>query len=173
MRCRLFAAQAGQCRRGSLQPLRGLLDGAGQQGVRGEFAEDPVAVLECSPNGRGEAHGLPKVVHPVPGIALRDRARIGTGSRVKRNLRRHRCEICQRGGEVGEDRIHLRRVRGDVDGHFACHDVPALPVGDQLADLRGVAADHRALGRGDHRHDDVLDAAAGQFVADGLLGQID
>ena len=64
---------------------------------------------------------------------------------------------------LAEDRIDLRRMKGDIGGDLAGHHLPLLPGRDQIANRLGGTADHRGLRRGHHRHYDVVDAAGHQL----------
>ena len=160
---RLFAAHAGQSSQRHVETAGGLLESVGEQRVRRQLREDPVAVLQSGLHRRGEPHRAAHVVHPVPGVAHRLLARVEQGRRVEGNFRCHRIELGECVGQLVEDRIDLRRMRGDVDGDLAGHHVTLLPGRDQLANRLGGTADHRGLRRGHHRHHDVLDAARRQL----------
>ena len=126
-----------------------------EQRVRCQLGEDPVAVLQSGPHRRGEPHRAPQIVHPIPAVAHRLLARVEQRRRVEGNFRCHRLELREDVGQLVEDRIDLRRMRGDVDGDLAGHHVTLLPRRHQLAHRLGGAADHRGLRRGHHRHHDV------------------
>ncbi len=67
--------------------MGGLFDGAGQQRMRRQLGENPVAVLERRLDRRGEADHLAQVVHPVVLIAARHRPGVLPGRRIERDLR--------------------------------------------------------------------------------------
>ena len=77
----LLPAHAGQRRQPDVEAAGVLLDGVGQQRVRRQFAEDPVAVLQRRLHRGGEADRVAQVVHPVVGVARRQRRAGRTGSR--------------------------------------------------------------------------------------------
>ena len=81
----LLAPHGGQSGQRHVEASRGLLDGVGQQRVRGQLREDPVAVLQRRLHRRGEPHRVTQVVHPVTGIAHRLVARVVQGRRVVRH----------------------------------------------------------------------------------------
>ena len=141
MRQRLLPAHARHGLDRDARGVGGLLDRTGQQGVRGGLAEHPVSVVQGGLDRRREAHRLPQVVDPVTGVEGGSGARILKGRRVIRHLRFPRNQVGECSGQVGEDGVDLRRVRGDVDGHLAGHHVDGLPCGHQFTDRIGRAAD--------------------------------
>ena len=141
----------------------GLLESVGEQGVRRQLGEDPVAVLQSGLHRRGEPHHAAHIVRPIAGIERRLLARVEQGRRVEGNFRCHRVQLCEYVGQLAEDRIDLRRMKGDIDGDLAGHHITLLPGRDQIANRLGGTADHRGLRRGHHRHHDVVDAAGHQF----------
>ena len=60
----LFAAHAGQSGQRHVEAAGGLLDSVGEQRVRRQLREDPVAVLQSGLHRRGEPHRVAQIVRP-------------------------------------------------------------------------------------------------------------
>ena len=167
----LLAAHAGQRGHRHVEAAGGLFERAGQQRVRCQLGEDPVAVLQGGLHRRGEPHHASQVVRPIPASKRRCLARVEqawrsrTGTSGVIGSRSASASV-----ELTKDRIDLRRVEGDVGGHLAGHHVALLPRRDQIADgLRGTG-DHGGLRRSHHGQHDVVDAARRQ-LGKHLLGR--
>ena len=173
MRHLLTAAHTGHRRDRDVQRGRGLIDSANQQRVGREFGEHTEAVLQSSLNRSGEADRVTQVVDPVVDVAVRLLPGVEQCRRVVGHLGCQRGDVVEHPGELIEDGLDLRGVRGDIDGHLAGHDLALLPVGDDPADGLGGTADHRRGRGGDDGDHDVLDALALEFLADLLRGQFD
>ena len=173
MRQWLFAAHARHGLHRDTGGLSGLFDRTDQQGVRSGLAEHPVTVFQGRLDSHREPHRLPEVVDPVIGVEGRLRPRVIQGGRVVRHLGFLWNQFCEFGGQVGENRVDLRRVRGHVHGHLAGHHIDGFPGGYQFPNRIGRAADDGGFRRGEHRHHDISDSAGSQFVAHLRCGQLD
>ena len=169
----LAATHTGQRGHRDVQRGSGLVDTTDQQRVRRQLGEHPETVLQRGLHGRGEPHGVAQVVDPVVDIAVRLLARVEQGGRVVRHLGCERGDVIEHPGQLVQDRLDLGGVRRDIDGHFAGHDLAALPVGDDPAHRLGGTTDHRGGRRGHHGDDDVLDALLLEFLTNLLRGQFD
>ena len=156
VRQRLLAAHRGQRGHRHVQAVGGLLDGAGQQRVRGQLGEDPVAVIQRGPHRRGRTAPCAAGCRPS---TRRRRPAVRAGRTGSPSSREPPACVGVRSASASpqlvEDRIDLRGMRGHVDGHLAGHHVALLPGRHQVAHRLGGAADHRRLRGGHHRDHDV------------------
>ena len=159
----LVTSHRGQRRKRDVQAPACLLDGEGQQRVRGQLPEDPIAVLQRCLQRCDEPHGVAQIVHPVRGIPLRHIAWVVQRRRVVRDGGFHRRQFFQRLLEIVQYRIDLRRVRSDIHGHLACHHVALLPRRHQFTNRFGRSADDGRLRGGDHGQGHISRSATGEL----------
>ncbi|EMF51702.1 hypothetical protein SBD_6224 [Streptomyces bottropensis ATCC 25435] len=120
-----------------------------------------------------EADGLARVADPVAGraqLVVRGRfARDVADDRQRRRVVRHRAGDF---AEVGEHRVHVRRVEGVGDAQRPGTAATALPVPCRAGHGLGVAGDHHGHGAVDGGETDLV-LATGEFGQDLRLGRLD
>jgi hypothetical protein len=130
-----------------------VLDRRDQQGVRADLDEHGRRPLgEDGAQGRGEAHRLAQVRHPVSGVE------VPAGSQPVQcgGVHRHRAGPRPQIGEGGEhrlpERLDVRRVRGVVDLKRPAEHAPGPQRLDHGVDRARLAGEHAgvvAVGHGD------------------------
>jgi len=124
-------------------------DRPGQQRVRGDLREGPQPVPRGGGHRRGEADRLPQVGRPVGGVEHRRGARVVQRRGVAAQPGGPRPQPGQGGGQLTEQRIHLRGVPGALGLQHPGGAAAAADPAGQLGDLRGVPGDHALDRRGD------------------------